>query len=79
MPRHRHLRQERQQIGLPAYLLSELCGLNHGAVSLYEKGLAEPNSRSLLALADVLGVSTDYLLGRTHEPMEILHRKEVLI
>lgn len=34
----------------------------------YEGGQREPDFETLVALADLLDVSTDYLLGRTDEP-----------
>jgi transcriptional regulator with XRE-family HTH domain len=48
-------------------------GLNKGTLSKYETGRQEPSSGTLFNLAQVLGVSTDYLFGSTsrlgeHEP-----------
>ena len=37
-------------------------------VSNYENGHSVPPHETLVAIADVLGVSTDYLLGRTDDP-----------
>lgn len=34
----------------------------------YEGGTRRPNYEILVAIADYLGVTTDYLLGRTDEP-----------
>jgi len=45
-------------------VLSELCGLAPDAVRRYERGEAEPTMESLVALADFLEVSLDYLVGR---------------
>ncbi len=39
------------------------------SVSHFETGHRFPNAESLRRLADALGVSTDYLLGRVKEPM----------
>jgi len=36
----------------------------------YEGGDRRPNFETLVALADLLGVSTDYLLGRVDSPGE---------
>ena len=38
------------------------------AVSNYENGHSTPSNETLVALADVLDVDTDYLLGRTDQP-----------
>lgn len=60
--RLQRLREQRQ---ISRKVLSELCGLNTDAVRRYERGEAEPTISSVVALADELGVSVDYLLGRT--------------
>lgn len=39
-----------------------------GTVSNYENGHSTPPHETLVAIADVLGISTDYLLGRTDDP-----------
>ena len=55
------------------------CGLTQGQVAAhlkiavrsyqyYEGGRRRPDYETLVALADLFGVSTDYLLGRTEEP-----------
>ncbi|OUO35677.1 hypothetical protein B5F88_14715, partial [Flavonifractor sp. An306] len=36
-------------------------------IGLYERGEADPSTETVCALADVFGVSTDYLLGRTDQ------------
>lgn len=42
------------------------------AYSLYERGERDPDSATLIKLADFFDVSVDYLLGRTNVPhMEI--------
>ena len=46
----------------------ELCqkaGINEATLSRYENGLREPKAATLSRLADLLEVSTDYLLGIT--------------
>lgn len=40
-----------------------------GAVSNYEKGVHEPDLKTLCNLADFYGVSTDYLLERNNIPL----------
>lgn len=37
--------------------------LSNGLITQWKKGLQEPSSKSLKAIADYFGVSTDYLLG----------------
>ena len=42
-------------------------GLPYTTYVNYEKGVREPNSETLIKLADYYNVSTDYLMGRTLE------------
>lgn len=41
------------------------------AVSNYENGYSTPDNEMLSALADYFHVSTDYLLGRTDDPLPV--------
>ena len=47
-------------------VVSELCGLDRGAVRCYERGERSPTLEALVALADYFEVSLDYLTGRTN-------------
>ena len=78
----KRLKELRQKFGLShvqlSNLLKEKKGLkiSHDSLQIYE--VAEPHSRAnanlgmrveyLIALADIYGVTTDYLLGRTDDP-----------
>ena len=44
------------------------CGIQLRAYQRYEAGEREPDFGRLIAIADFLQVSTDYLLGRTDAP-----------
>lgn len=66
--RLQRLREQRQ---ISRKVLSELCGLNPDAVRRFERGEAEPTISSVVALADELGVSVDYLLGRAERSYKI--------
>jgi len=59
----RRIKQAREQAGLTQELLAERIGVSRTAISRFELGEIEPNIRNLAALASVLGVSSDYLLG----------------
>ena len=61
--RLRKLREERRQSRV---VVSELCGLDRGAVRCYERGERSPTLEALVALADYFEVSLDYLTGRTN-------------
>ena len=43
-------------------------GVTEVTIGRYIKGTREPNATNLANIADVLGVTTDYLLGNTQEP-----------
>ena len=57
------LRKLREARRINAKALGELCGLSKNMIGRYEKG-EMPSAKSLMALADFLDVSIDYLLGR---------------
>ena len=44
--------------------LGQHVGLSTNAISMIETGQVEPRAKHLRQLADTLGVSADYLLGR---------------
>lgn len=58
------LRRLREKRRVSRRVMSELCGLHHDAIRRYEVGDAEPPIEALIAIADYLGVSIDYLTGR---------------
>lgn len=51
----RHLTQQR---------ISDLVGIALRTYQCYEQGVREPSLDTLVKLADILNVPTDYLLGR---------------
>lgn len=59
--RLQYLRERRR---ISRKVLSELCGLYSDAVRRYERGEAEPDMKSLIAIAEFFEVSIDYLVGR---------------
>lgn len=61
--RLRRLREEKRQSRV---VVSELCGLDRGAVRAYERKERIPTMDALIALADYFEVSLDYLTGRTN-------------
>lgn len=62
------LRSLRERRGLDRKALGELCGLSQSIVGKYERGEKTPSLRALVALADLLEVSLDDLLGRKFPP-----------
>ncbi len=65
------LREERLKNNLTMKQVGAIIGVTEASVSLYETGKREPSSETLSILADLYGVSVDYLLGRedSHPPM----------
>lgn len=61
------LRQAREYRGLTQGELASRAGLQPSAVSHFETGNRKPSFDNLKLLADVLDVTTDYLLGRVAE------------
>lgn len=45
-------------------VLGERCGLSKNIIGQYERGTKKPSVETLMELADIFGVTTDYLLGR---------------
>ncbi len=63
------LKRLRKERGLTQDDLAEELGVSRSSVSGYETNrAAEPDYRSLVKIADLFQVSTDYLLGRTDDP-----------
>ena len=58
------LRERRTDLALTQEDFAALCGIDPVTVSLYETGKRSPYITTLLRLADAVGKSTDWLLGR---------------
>lgn len=56
----------RQSQNLAQGQLARLIGVDRSTVSSYESNIRQPSMETLSRIADVFGVSTDYLLGRTN-------------
>lgn len=48
--------------------LANRTGVTEVTIGRYVKGTREPNASALKSIAEVLGVSTDYLLGNSTDP-----------
>src|SRR5690606_41413199 len=62
------LKEIREMKKLSAYDIAEEIGVTPVSYYRYEKGEQTISAEMLAKLADVLGVSADYILGRTDEP-----------
>ena len=58
------IKEERKVKGLSQLDLAQKLGVVQHVVSRYENNIIRPSLEVLVLLADILEVSTDYLLGR---------------
>ena len=56
----------RKEHGYTQEQLSDFLNLTRSAISNYELGLNEPSLDTMVAIADLYGVSLDWLMGRTN-------------
>ena len=63
----------RRDAGWSQAELAGRLGVSASAVGMYEQGRREPSADTLVALADIFGVTTDYLL--TGKPLERADRQ----
>jgi len=59
------IKSERTKKGLSQVELSKIVGVTQQAVGKWEKGKALPDPAIINQLADIFGVTTDYLFGRS--------------
>lgn len=59
----------RKQFGISQEQLAERLGVSRQSVSKWEAGQATPEIEKVLALSEVFGVSTDYLIKNNSEPV----------
>ena len=56
------LRKLREEKRIKRYILSQRCGLHSDAIRRYERGEAEPDLLSLIAIADFFGSTVSIFL-----------------
>lgn len=64
----RRIQERRKALSLSQEDLAEVIGTNQKQISKYETGKNDPTGDVLIALADALDTTVDYLLGRTNTP-----------
>ncbi|GIO24282.1 helix-turn-helix domain-containing protein [Oceanobacillus sp. J11TS1] len=62
------LREAREQAGLKQIEASKLLGISNGTLSGYEREYRDPDTDTLHKMADLYGVSVDWLLGKSMYP-----------
>jgi len=72
--------EKRNALGMTQARLAEAAGITPAAISQIEKGARVPTTPVLRKIANVLGVSMDYLAGQTAESEvnDLFHDKETL-
>lgn len=58
------LREAREKAGLKQIEASKLLGISNGTLSGYEREYRDPDTDTLHKMADLYGVSVDWLLGK---------------
>ena len=73
------IRELRTAAKLTMKQLGALVGVSESSVSLYETGKRQPDNETSIRIADIFGVSLDYLLGRAdkEKPAEENGRPQV--
>ncbi|MFC5528445.1 helix-turn-helix domain-containing protein [Cohnella yongneupensis] len=68
------LKQARIRMGkhVTQMVVSKATGVHDRTLGGYENSRGEPDSETLLVLANYYGVTTDYLLGNTNNPLSTL-------
>lgn len=64
----KRLQRLREREKVKRHVLSELCGMDRGAIRRYERGERKPTLEATIKIADHFGVSLDYLVGLTDKP-----------
>ena len=64
------LKQLRTERGMSQVRLAMELSVSQHTVSRYETGEREADYAMLIRIADLFGVSVDYLLGRTDDPKQ---------
>lgn len=65
------IKELRKGLKLSQKELSSKIGIAQSTLSTWENGVFEPDSKTLMYLADFFGVSTDYLLGKSENKKDI--------
>jgi transcriptional regulator with XRE-family HTH domain len=61
------LRESREKLGIAQQELARLCSFGLNQINRYERGVQEPSVPALIKIANILGVSLDYLVGMTDD------------
>jgi len=62
------LRELREEKGISQKELGKLFNVAQNTISNWENGTREPDTKTLVKLAELFECSVDYLVGRTDDP-----------
>lgn len=65
----KRFKELRNQHGFSMQTLGEKIGVGKSTIAAYESGEKKPKHARLKLICDVFGVSTDYLLGNSNDPL----------
>lgn len=72
----KNLKIYRKEKGITQIRLSIESGVSQETISAYESGKAMPSAETLIKMSDFLGVSIDFLLDKTDNPLINLNKKD---
>ena len=72
------LKDLRKQAGLTQVDVAEKLGISQPAYASWERGVKKPTQENLVKIAQILGVSVDYLVGNSEEKSDELDNIELL-
>ncbi len=65
------IKERRKTLNISQLELSERTGISQSQISRYENGDNDPTGEALVALAEVLNTTTDWLLGRSDNVLPV--------
>lgn len=71
MELNERLKNLRQAAGLTQTQIAKKVHVSQQSYAKYENGSSRPSPETIAMFADIYGVSTDYILGRKHEGIDV--------
>lgn len=71
------VKSARVNSGMSQQDLADKLGITKQSISQYERGVRTPDVETLVALGDVLNLSTDYLTGRSDVTVRFLNEDDL--
>lgn len=72
----KNLKKYRNEKGITQIRLSIEAGVSQETISAYESGKAMPSAETLIKMSDFLGISIDFLLDKTDNPLINLNKSD---